>query len=258
MTKHLSNPVALYILLIISTQAYTPIVIKNITALGPQLTPDVSNVSRDGGYSALIDGNIVWLYDDTECMNMGGHKQLSFVSNTASYSYRPTEYVTTVSDFGVVDLGKEQDGTPKNAILADTTVGTGGWIPFQPDELHFNHQMQGEERVAICEQSEMGNGDDPGIDGDSRARKLPDCDQHHAGLFVCTIGLRGHETARPVQRVSRPRIDSDNDHGASLWTCSDSSRRPHHSGDTGRFWRVFYFDWSQEYRSCNRQGCGRP
>ena len=129
--------------------AYNPIVVKKVTPLGSQLTPDVNDVSRDGGYSALINGNSVWLYDDTECLDAGG-KQLSFVSNTAAYATQPAKNVTTVTDFGVVNMGKEKDGSQKNAILADTTVGTGGWVPFQPDELEFNQQMNGKERVAIC------------------------------------------------------------------------------------------------------------
>lgn len=130
------------------TQASTPIIVKNVTILGPQLTPDVTNVSRDGGYSALVNGNIVWLYDDTECMDTQGN-QLSFVSNTAAYANQPDSDVATVADFGVVNLGTNPDGSPKTAILAHTTVGTGGWIPFQPDELQYNEQMNGKERVAI-------------------------------------------------------------------------------------------------------------
>lgn len=130
--------------------AWTPIIVKNITALGPQLTPDVTDVSRDGGYSALINGNIVWLYDDTECMDPGG-KQLSFVSNTAAYANQPNKNISTVTDFGVMQAGTDKDGNKNYAILADTSVGTGGWIPFQPDELDFNQQKKNVERVAICE-----------------------------------------------------------------------------------------------------------
>lgn len=132
------------------TFAWTPIIVKNITSLGPQLTPDVTAVSRDGGYSALINGNIVWLYDDTECKDLQGN-QLSFVSNTAAYQAERPQNVSTVTDFGIVNLGKNQDDSLKTAILAGTTVGTGGWIPFQPDELDFNQQRFGKERVAICE-----------------------------------------------------------------------------------------------------------
>ena len=130
-------------------EAYTPIVVRNVTLLGPQLTPDVTNVSRDGGYSALINGNIVWLYDDTECLDTQGH-QLSFISNTAAYANQPGSNVATTTNFGVVNLGTNPNGSPKTAILAHTTVGTGGWIPFQPDELQYNEQMKGRERVAIC------------------------------------------------------------------------------------------------------------
>lgn len=129
--------------------SWTPIVVKNVTELGPQLSPDVTDVSRDGGYTALINGNIVWLYDDTECFDREG-AQISFISNTAAYSSQPNENLSTVTDFGVVNAGKDKNGESKLAILADTTVGTGGWIPFQPDELEFNKQKNGQERVAIC------------------------------------------------------------------------------------------------------------
>lgn len=131
--------------------AWTPVVVNTVTTLGPQLTPDVTDVSRDGGYSALINGKIVWLYDDTECMDMTG-TQLSFVSNTAAYqNFDNSNNVSTIADFGVVDLGSDQDGRPKTAILANTTVGTGGWIPFVQDELEFNEENNGKQRVAICE-----------------------------------------------------------------------------------------------------------
>ena len=122
---------------------------KNVTELGPQLSPGVTDVSRDGGYTVLINGKIIWLYDDTECFDREGD-QLSFVSNTATYSAQPNKNLSTVTDFGVVDVGNDKNGETKLAILADTTVGTGGWIPFQPDELEFNKQKNGQERVAIC------------------------------------------------------------------------------------------------------------
>lgn len=75
---------------------------------------------------------------------------LSFVSNTAAYAYRPNQDVLAMADFGVVMVGEDEVGRKKSAILADTTVGTGGWIPFEPDELDFNKEMNGKERVAIC------------------------------------------------------------------------------------------------------------
>ena len=132
----------------ISAAPWTQINVKNITLIGPQLTPDVTNVSRDGGYSVLINDNIVWLYDDTECMGYAGN-QLSFVSNTAAISY-PNQNISTVDDFGVVEVGADRYGRTESAILANDTVGTGGWIPFMPDELLFNENNKGQERVAIC------------------------------------------------------------------------------------------------------------
>ena len=84
-------------------------------------------------------------------MDMTG-TQLSFVSNTAAYQSFDNGYsVSTIADFGVVDLGSNQDGSPKTAILANTTVRTGGWIPFVQDELEFNEENNGKQRVAICE-----------------------------------------------------------------------------------------------------------
>lgn len=148
MSSLLKSLVAICFLQSSFSLAWTPIIVKDVTALGPQLTPDVADVSRDGGYSTLINGNIVWLYDDTECRDRQG-KQLSFISNTAAYQ-ATNQNVSAVTDFGIVNLGKDSDGSAKTAILAGTTVGTGGWIPFQKDELDFNQQMIGKERVAIC------------------------------------------------------------------------------------------------------------
>ena len=136
--------------------SWTPVVIKNVTEVGPQLSAGVTNVSRDGGYSSLINGKIVWTYDDTECFDHEGN-QLSFISNTASYSDQPNKNVSNVADFGVVEVGKDKNGEPKRAILADTTVGTGGWILFQADELDFNNQRKGKERVAICKSLSYSN-----------------------------------------------------------------------------------------------------
>lgn len=126
------------------------ITIKSVTALGGQVSPDVTAVSRDGGYSALINGNIVWLYDDTECMDREG-RQRSFVSNTAAYGYQAGQNISTVQDFGVVEAGEDRRERKIYAIHADTTVGTGGWVPFQTNELNFNEEQKGRKRVAICE-----------------------------------------------------------------------------------------------------------
>lgn len=135
---------------IVTGQTWSPIIVKKITELGRQLTPDVTAVSRDGGYSALVNGNIVWLYDDTECMDLEG-RQHSFVSNTAAYAYQQDQNLSTVEDFGVVETGEDRHGRKVNTILADTAVGSGGWIPFQPNELQFNEEKKGKERWAICE-----------------------------------------------------------------------------------------------------------
>ncbi|KAL8775320.1 MAG: hypothetical protein Q9209_000327 [Squamulea sp. 1 TL-2023] len=136
-------------LLFAHTYGWTPIVVKNITQLGPQITPDVTQVSRDGGYSVLLNGQIIWLFDDTECLDRDG-KQLSFISNTAAYAKDANKNVSMLLDFGVEAVGKDKKtGKTNYAILADTTVATGGWIGFSPDELDFNERRKGTERVAI-------------------------------------------------------------------------------------------------------------
>ncbi|KAL8925216.1 MAG: hypothetical protein Q9172_002321 [Xanthocarpia lactea] len=131
------------------TSGWTPIVVKDVTQLGPQITPDVTQVSRDGGYSVLLNGRIIWLYDDTECLDREG-KQLSFVSNTAAYAKDANKNISLLLDFGVEAVGKDKKtGKTNYAILADTTVATGGWIGFSRDELDFNVRRKGIERVAI-------------------------------------------------------------------------------------------------------------
>lgn len=135
---------------VVGGQTWSPIIVKNVTDLGRQLTPDVTMVSRDGGYSTLINGNIVWLYDDTECLDLEA-RQHSFLSNTAAYAYQGDQNISTVKDFGVVETGEDGHGRKVHSILADTAVRSGGWIPFQPDELQFNEKKRGGERVAICE-----------------------------------------------------------------------------------------------------------
>ncbi len=133
---------------LVSSDPSTPIVVKNATYLGPQISPDTTDLSRDGGYSALINGHITWLYDDTECLSQGG-SQLSFVSNTAAYA-SDTGNISIVKDFGIVMVGEDQYGRKQNAILGDKSVGDGGWVPFNSDELYFNNDRKGVERVAIC------------------------------------------------------------------------------------------------------------
>ena len=132
-----------------AAQPWNQIRAKNINLLGPQLSSNVPNVSRDGGHSVLIDGYIVWLYDDTECIGYAGN-QLSFVSNTGATA-DGSKNVSYVKDYGVVMVGLDEYGQEQYAILGNETVGTGGWIPFLEDELKFNDRMNGKERVAICE-----------------------------------------------------------------------------------------------------------
>ncbi|KAL8927463.1 MAG: hypothetical protein Q9208_002268 [Pyrenodesmia sp. 3 TL-2023] len=148
------------IALLACAEAWTPIIVKNVKQLGPQLSPDVTRVSRDGGYSVLLGDRVIWLYDDTECLDLSG-KQLSFVSNTAAYAKDPNKNLSILQDFGVEAAGREKkSGKTDYAILADKTVRTGGWIDFSDDELYFNKERKGKERVAICNVHVPRNGAD--------------------------------------------------------------------------------------------------
>ena len=133
-----------------SSERWTPVVVNNVTILGPQNAPNVTNVSRDGGHSVLLSNRVTWLYDDTQCMSQTG-KIISFISNTAAISSKRASDSTTVEDYGIVEIGKDALGSRLNAILEETVVGYGGWIPFSENEIKFNTAKNGRERIAICE-----------------------------------------------------------------------------------------------------------
>ncbi|MCJ1307366.1 hypothetical protein MMC25_001012 [Agyrium rufum] len=128
--------------------AWTPIIVKNVNVLGPQNTPDVTGLSRDGGFSTFIDNKLIWLFDDSECIGTDGN-QLSFISNTAAYLEGPDTNLTLMQDFGVEMVGKDKYGRKQFAIIGHDTVGSGGWIPFFDDESDFNTKNGGTRRVAI-------------------------------------------------------------------------------------------------------------
>ena len=72
------------------------------------------------------------------------------MSNTAAYAADPNKDISLLQDFGVEAVGKDKKSDDTNyAILANTTVGTGGWIGFSSDELEFNRERKGVERIAI-------------------------------------------------------------------------------------------------------------
>ncbi|KAI9791067.1 MAG: hypothetical protein M1816_004298 [Peltula sp. TS41687] len=134
--------------ILVSGESWTPIVVKNVTLLGPQISTDLTNVSRDGGHSVLLNNQILWLYDDTECMSVEG-KQLSFVSNTAACASDLAVNISNVMDFGVEVVGKDEAGHDVTAILSHQAIGGGGWIPFGDDESDFNDKDKGKKRIAI-------------------------------------------------------------------------------------------------------------
>lgn len=133
----------------VSGEPWTPIVVKDINTLGVQVSSDLTNVSRDGGHSVLLNNQIVWLYDDTECMSVKG-RLLSFVSNTAAYASDLDSSICSVKDFGVEVVGENEDGHNETAILSHRAIGGGGWIPFGEDESDLNDKDKGKKRIAIC------------------------------------------------------------------------------------------------------------
>ena len=125
-------------------EPWTVVRVENIEFLGTQQTPDVTKVSRDGGFSCLINGNkAVWTYADTECFSSNGH-QLSFLSNTAATS-EPNKNISLVHDYGIeiVERGNR-------AILAGDVVGMGGWINLTREEYEFNEYNANRRRIAVC------------------------------------------------------------------------------------------------------------
>ena len=123
--------------------------VKNVTMLGPQRSTSVTNLSRDGGSSVLLNGNIVWLYDDTASRNKNG-SILSFLSNTAAYSSEPNGSTLLVRDFGVVLADQSNPFQLETGILANEMVRNGGWIPFTEEEAEINQKDPSQKRVAIC------------------------------------------------------------------------------------------------------------
>ncbi|KAI9789947.1 MAG: hypothetical protein M1833_002141, partial [Piccolia ochrophora] len=146
-----SRPLVLFSLLlsaqIVRPAPWSPVVVRDVKVIGIQKTPNITKVSRDGGVSVLLNGKIIWLYADTECLSRTG-KQLSFVSNTGAYAAELDASVTTVQDGGLVLAGHEK-GQKEYAILADKTVGDGGWVPFGKEEIDYNSRNQGKHRIAI-------------------------------------------------------------------------------------------------------------
>ena len=128
--------------------------IKNVTYLGPQISPQLpgvgpSSLSRDGGASVLVNGNVVWLFDDTQ-VTSDAEELLLFVSNTAAYSHNPDGNLTLLKDFGISTAAGQSGAPGGQSLNIDKALSAGGWIPFTKDELLFNRQDPGKERVAIC------------------------------------------------------------------------------------------------------------
>jgi hypothetical protein len=134
----------------LALQSLSKIHVKNISYLGPQISPRLSGLSRDGGASVLLNDHVIWLFDDTELISKDD-ELLLFVSNTAAYSHAPEGNLTLLQNFGIYEQGEQSSSQSARAITVDKSLSAGGWIPFAEDELAFNRQDPGRERVAICE-----------------------------------------------------------------------------------------------------------
>ncbi|KAI9832687.1 MAG: hypothetical protein M1819_004273 [Sarea resinae] len=127
---------------------WTPVVVKTTEIIGHQRTPDITNVSRDGGFSFLIEDKVVWVYDDTQCMSEQG-RILSFVSNSAAYASNVEDTISEVRDFHIEEVRGAQGREGRAIEQGDAVNGGGGWIPFNQDEIDFNNDHRNRERIAI-------------------------------------------------------------------------------------------------------------
>ena len=139
----------LHLILSLVVQAESRIQVKTITYLGPQISPQLTGLSRDGGVSVLLNDHVVWLYDDTQ-LTSSTDELLLFVSNTAAYSHAPQANLTFLQNFGISEAGGQGGTSGEQTLSIDITLSGGGWIPFTKDELTFNRQDPGKERIAIC------------------------------------------------------------------------------------------------------------
>lgn len=147
--KLLSISCGLLFNLSLAQQSPFKIQVKNISYLGPQISPQLSGLSRDGGASVLLNDHVIWLFDDTQIISKDG-ELITFMSNTAAYSHAPKTNLTLLQNFGIATLGKQRPNQSGDSVTLDESFSNGGWIPFTEDELAINRQNPGRERVAIC------------------------------------------------------------------------------------------------------------
>lgn len=75
---------------------------------------------------------MVWLFDNTDIISKDD-KPLVFISNTAAYSHAPEGSLTLPQDFDISE--SESSGQGAYAITVDKSLGAGGWILLDEDEL---------------------------------------------------------------------------------------------------------------------------
>ena len=133
------------VLLSRSTQAASPVTVRNLEIIGRQ-TNSHPSVSRDGGVSVMLNEKVLWLFDDTTTTDPSG-ELVSFSSNTAAIALDPGN-VTAIQDI----IRPATSASSSQVVLQDDASSqTGGWIPLSSSELAFNQKQTWGARTAICE-----------------------------------------------------------------------------------------------------------
>jgi hypothetical protein len=103
-------------------QSRPDIHIKGVFCLKWQINPQLPRLSRDGGASVLLNGHLIWLFDDTEVT-----PGVVDCSNTTVYSHAPERNITLLRNFGIFTSGKLRTAQER-AVIAYQTLSDGGWM----------------------------------------------------------------------------------------------------------------------------------
>jgi hypothetical protein len=134
--------------LAIAEQSQSEIHIKNVVYHGTQISPQLPGLYRDGSASVLLNGRVIWQFDD-----IGSPPRTPSFSLLCPTLLRTAMLLSEISHccsiFGIFASGK-QNTAQEQAVAAVQTLSDGGWIPFAKDELAFNRKDPGQQHIAIC------------------------------------------------------------------------------------------------------------
>ena len=116
---------ALHKALAMAEQSHPDIHIKNAFYLEWQVSPQLPGLSRDGGTSVLLNGRLVWLFDDTEVTPR--MMSYSFLCPTPLHAPVLLRNITLLRNFGIFASGKLSTAQ-EQAMTAYQTLSDGGWI----------------------------------------------------------------------------------------------------------------------------------